>query len=322
MEKIVDKINILRTQPTQFQPTVSTVAKALKRIRKTEQAEKLEAFIRELDTLQPINSVKFSKSLSKLCEDELKKLVKTNKESHVKSFHDLKKDASKFIKNFNKLFMTYDKGDLDFIICRLIVSEHDPQQLNKSNFLSADYNYIGVAHIELEHDEEASVIMFADYVEEIDDDFNFEDFHDLKEAFDSFDINQTESLDIKELKQALRQLNYDLDNPGIYEIIDSLDIPENEDGVDFKTFCLAFDKSLSDTSSKAGLKRLFKLFINDPHSDSLSETSVRKLCNTLNIPLKEGEARDIIERASLNGHDISFDEFYNIMTSHINDASN
>ena len=30
--------------------------------------------------------------------------------------------------------------------------------------------------------------------------------------------------------------------------------------------------------------------------------------------------REIIERASLNGKEITFDEFYNIMTAHINDS--
>lgn len=318
MERLVEKINLLRTDPSKFKPTVNTVAKALKRIKKVDQAEKLEEFLTELDSLPAVHEVKYSKALSLLCDNELKKLVKTKAESQIKSFNDLKQDASKYIKNFEKLFMTYDKGDLDFIVCRMIVSEHDPKKLNKQNFLSDEYHYIGVAHIELEDEVEASVIMLADYVEEIDDNFHFDDFHDLKEAFDSFDINQTESLDIKELKQALRQLNYDSDNPEIFNIINSLDTQENQDGVDFKTFCLAFDRTLSDHSSKIGLKRLFRLFQNDPHSDTLTESSLRGLCNSLNIPLKDGEAREIIERASLNGHEITFDEFYNIMTSQIN----
>lgn len=320
MEKIVETINVLRTNPIAFKSTALTVSKALRRIKKTKVAQDLEDFANELDTLVPLHPVKMNKGLNKLCQDELDSIIKNPKKEVNRNFDQLKKGGAKYFKNCNKLFMAFDKGSLDFMICRIIVSEYDTLKLNKKNFLSDDYNYVGVAFHEDAEGEENAVVIFADYVEEIYDDFTFEDFSELKKAFDSFDINKTEHLDAKELKKALRQLNFDEENPTLFEIIASLDTPENEGGVDFRTFCLTFDKSLSDNKSKAGLQRLFRLFIDDSHSISLTETSVRKLCKTLDIPLVDGEAREIIERASLNGKEITFDEFYNIMTAHINDS--
>ena len=321
MEKIVETINLLRTNPLAFKSTALTVSKALKRIKKNKPAQELEEFANELDNLEPLHPLKLNKGLNKLCQQELDNIVKNKKKDNIiKNFEQLKKDGSKFVKNFNKLFMSYDKGELDFLVCRIIVSEYDTLKQNRKNYLSNDYNYVGVAFHEDSEGEENTVIIFADYVEEIYEDFTFEDFSELKKAFDLFDINKTELLDAKELKKALRQLNFDEENPTLFSLISELDTPENEEGVDFRTFCLTFDKKLSDNKTKAGLQRLFNLFIDDPHSHSLTETSVRKLCKNLDIPLHEGEAREIIERASLNGKEITFDEFYNIMTAHINDA--
>ena len=317
MEGIIEKLNTMRTNPMAIKSNCMTVAKALKRVKKPKSAEELEAFCGTLDTLQPIQGLKNSKGLNRFCEQELKKVVGSGKEIATKNLDQLKKDALKYVKGFHKLFMAYDKGGLDFLVARIIVSEYDPERVNKHHILSSDYNYIGVATMQDEEEDDHTVLIFADQAEDIDDDFNYEDYRELKKAFDSFDVNKTELLNAKELLHALKQLDFDTDNPVVFEIIKNLDTQENnEHGVDFRTFCLTFDKSLSDSKSKVGLERLFKLFVDDPHANSITDVTIKKLCANLGINLQEGEARQIIERAAVDGREITFDEFYTIMTSH------
>ena len=74
---IFTKINLLRTNPNAFKANVTTVSKALKRIKKPKPAAELDEFIIELDSIKSIQALKLSKGLSKFCEDELDKIIKT-----------------------------------------------------------------------------------------------------------------------------------------------------------------------------------------------------------------------------------------------------
>lgn len=314
MEKILETVNTLRTDPKGVKPKIVTVSKAMRRIKKVAAADELDKFAKEIDDLEPVPALKFSEGLSLFCEQQLDFMIKEKKENMFKPFEELKKEATKYVKGFNKLYLSYDKGGVDFLVARMIVSEYDPQKQNKRNYLSPEYGYIGISTKEFE-DDDVTVVIFADYVEDIEQ-LDFNKFKELKKAYDCFDVTKEESVNIKDLKSALRQLNYDIENPTLWEIIDGL---ENEEtvkyGVSFPTFCIGFYNGLKDRRSKTGLSKLFRLFVDDQFADGINEVSLKKLCKYLDIQLKDGEAREIIERASESGREVTFDEFYTIMIS-------
>lgn len=142
---------------------------------------------------------------------------------------------------------------------------------------------------------------------------------EIKQAFDLFDTNQTGLIDPKEIKSAMQSLGYDNKQPVIFSIIDSLDTVENNtNGVDFEKFQEAIRGKMGDKNSREGIEKIYNLFIDDPEQKTFTPTSLRKLTKDLNIDMSPEEIKSLVERASKNGTELSFDEFYEIMIRQLN----
>ncbi len=139
---------------------------------------------------------------------------------------------------------------------------------------------------------------------------------EIKQAFDLFDTNQSGKIDPKELKSAMQSLGFDTKNPTIYQLIADLDTPENakKGGIDFDSFVEAINNKLGDKETKEGIERIFNLFIDDPNSNTITLSSLRRIARELGEQMSNEELKDMLERASSNGTELTFEEFYEIMT--------
>ena len=139
---------------------------------------------------------------------------------------------------------------------------------------------------------------------------------EIRQAFDLFDTNQTGNIDPKELKAAMQSLGFDTKNPTIFQMIADLDTPEaqKKGGINFDTFVDAINEKLGDKETRAGIDRIFKLFIDDPNSETITLTSLRRIAKELGEQMSSEELKDMLERASNNGTDLTAEEFYEIMT--------
>ena len=139
---------------------------------------------------------------------------------------------------------------------------------------------------------------------------------EIRQAFDLFDTNGTGKIDPKELKAAMQSLGFDTKNPTIYTLIADLDTPEaaKNGGVNFDDFVGSINNKLGDKESKEGIHRIFELFIDDPNSDTITLSSLKKIAQELGENMSAEELKDMLERASANGTELTFDEFYEIMT--------
>ena len=143
-----------------------------------------------------------------------------------------------------------------------------------------------------------------------------EEVDEIKQAFDLFDTNGTGKIDPKELKAAMQSLGFDTKNPTIYTLIADLDTPEaaKNGGVNFDDFVGSINNKLGDKESKEGIHRIFELFIDDPNADTITLSSLKKIAQELGENMSAEELKDMLERASANGTELTFDEFYEIMT--------
>ena len=140
---------------------------------------------------------------------------------------------------------------------------------------------------------------------------------EIRQAFDLFDTNGTGKIDPKELKAAMQSLGFDSKNPTIYTLIADLDTPEaaKNGGVNFDDFVGSINNKLGDKESKEGIHRIFELFIDDPNADTITLSSLKKIAQELGENMSAEELKDMLERASANGTELTFDEFYEIMTT-------
>ena len=139
---------------------------------------------------------------------------------------------------------------------------------------------------------------------------------EIRQAFDLFDTNGTGKIDPKELKAAMQSLGFDTKNPTIYTLIADLDTPEaaKNGGVNFDDFVGSINNKLGDKESKEGIHRIFELFIDDPNADTITLSSLKKIAQELGENMSAEELKEMLERASANGTELTFDEFYEIMT--------
>ena len=116
----------------------------------------------------------------------------------------------------------------------------------------------------------------------------------------------------------MQSLGFDSKNPTIFQLIADLDAPEaaKNGGIDFDNFVETINNKLGDKESKEGIRRIFDLFIDDPNSDTITLNSLKKIARELgeNKHMTAEELKDMLERASSNGTELTFDEFYEIMT--------
>ena len=143
-----------------------------------------------------------------------------------------------------------------------------------------------------------------------------EEVDEIKQAFDLFDTNGTGKIDPKELKAAMQSSGLDSKNPTIYQLIADLDTPQAEKngGITFDDFVDVYLMNLGDKESEEGIRRIFDLLIDDPNADTITLSSLKKISKELGENMSDEELKDMLERASKNGVELTFDEFYEIMT--------
>jgi centrin-1 len=143
-----------------------------------------------------------------------------------------------------------------------------------------------------------------------------DEIEEIRQAFELFDTNNTGKIDPKELKAAMQSLGFDQKNPTIYQLVADLDTVEaaKRGGVDFESFTNAINEKLGDKETKDGIRRIFTLFIDDPYSESININSLKKIAKELGENMSPEELQDMLARASQSGNELTFSEFYDIMT--------
>lgn len=143
-----------------------------------------------------------------------------------------------------------------------------------------------------------------------------EEIEEIRNAFQLFDTNNTGKISPTELKQAMQSLGFDTRNPTIYNMIAELETNDaaKQGGVSFDTFLDAVNYKLGDKESREGIRRIFELFIDDPDTKTITINALKKVSKELGENMKPDELTEMLTRASKNGVEITFEEFYDIMT--------
>ena len=140
-----------------------------------------------------------------------------------------------------------------------------------------------------------------------------DEIEEIKEAFDIFDVDQSGSISVSELTNAMRSLGFDTKNPAIFQMICDMD----EDGsgeIEFDEFLDMMTARISDTNTKEDLERVFKLFDED-RSGEITCDNLKRVAKELGEDIPEDELNEIILRADLDGDGkLTFDDFYAVIT--------
>ena len=111
----------------------------------------------------------------------------------------------------------------------------------------------------------------------------------------------------------MQSLGFEKKNPTIYNMIADLDTHENSQGINFENFLDAITDKLGNKESREGISRIFDLF-DDDKSGNISIHNLRRVAKELGETMSAEELKEMLERAASNGDEISFEDFYFIMT--------
>ena len=143
-----------------------------------------------------------------------------------------------------------------------------------------------------------------------------EEVDQIKQVFDLFYTNGTGKIDPKELKTTMQSLGFDSIDPTVYQLIADLDSPESEmkGGISFHNFVDTINDKLEDKELKEGIRRIFDLFVDDANADKITLSSLKKILKELGENMPDEEIKDMLNKASMNGDELTFEEFYDIMS--------
>ena len=142
-----------------------------------------------------------------------------------------------------------------------------------------------------------------------------ENLEKIKNAFELLDSKGEGKFYPKDFKLNMENYGLNEKEPFIYSIINELDTEEAEkNGVSFEELIKVIDDKLGDKKTKEGIKKIFELFLDKKEDNTITLLALKKAGNKYGHKLTNEQYKLLIEKATQNGNEITFDDFYKIMS--------
>lgn len=327
---VINSINNLRTNPSSYIHKFNTISKALLRTKKKEQAGELIEIITKIENdqlkLEPFQS---SQALSEIADLIIKEMIRSAGESNdesklvieKKSFDDL---ISKVFSKVEGLSYIVDIGDIDNIETRILITDKDQSRLNKKSIFSKEINFIGGASKQY-FDDDINVIIFAkDLLLRKEEDSNEDS--DLYQMFCCLDDQNTGYIDPFLIYDMLIENEFDQKNPAMIELFKRCKERVLSQNEKYKTINYTTFKEVAYTmhvnkpyKTIDDYRRIFSLFVDDVESNTISISNVKRIIRMLDEDIPSNEIKKYMNWLTKTGNELSFEEFYDIMTVKILD---
>ncbi|KAJ3276603.1 Centrin-1 [Terramyces sp. JEL0728] len=135
---------------------------------------------------------------------------------------------------------------------------------------------------------------------------------EIREAFDLFDTDGSGTIDVKELKVAMRALGFEPKKEEIKKMMVEVD-KSGTGKIDFNEFLELMTQKMAEKDSKEEILKAFKLF-DDDDTGAISFKNLKRVAKELGEGLTDEELQEMIDEADRNGDGvIDQEEFLRIM---------
>ncbi|XP_056136530.1 uncharacterized protein cetn4 [Lampris incognitus] len=135
---------------------------------------------------------------------------------------------------------------------------------------------------------------------------------EIREAFDLFDTECTGTLDVKELKVAMRALGFEPKKEEIKKMIADVDT-EGSGKINFSEFLCMMTQKMSEKDFTEEALKAFRLF-DDDCTGKISFKNLKRVAKELGESMTDTELQDMINEADRDGDgEINEQEFMRIM---------
>ncbi|KAM3866964.1 uncharacterized protein cetn4 [Diretmus argenteus] len=135
---------------------------------------------------------------------------------------------------------------------------------------------------------------------------------EIREAFDLFATDGSGTLDVKELKVAMRALGFEPKKEEIKQMIADVD-KERSGIIDFNDFVSMMTQKMSNKDPKEEILKAFRLF-DDDCTGKISFKNLKRVTKELGETLTDEELQEMIDEADRDGDgEVNEEEFLRIM---------
>ncbi|OMJ85365.1 hypothetical protein SteCoe_13338 [Stentor coeruleus] len=137
-----------------------------------------------------------------------------------------------------------------------------------------------------------------------------EEIKDCKEAFDLFDLDNSGTIDPREVQAALNSLGNDK-SPTFFRLLSGIEELGAE--IDFNSFLIHVNERLGNKESKKGVEKILELF-DAEGTGNLTLKAYKRVSRELGETMTEDEMINCLERiSSLSKPELTLDDFYRVM---------
>ncbi|CAH8622270.1 unnamed protein product [Dicrocoelium dendriticum] len=135
---------------------------------------------------------------------------------------------------------------------------------------------------------------------------------EIKEAFDLFDTDKTGSIDVHELKVAMRALGFEPKREEIKKLLVEFDC-DSKETIEYSDFLQMMTVKMQDKDAKEEILKAFRLF-DDDETGKISFKNLKRVAKELGENLTDEELQEMIDEADRDGDgEVDEQEFLRIM---------
>uniref|UniRef100_A0A803VWD9 EF-hand domain-containing protein n=1 Tax=Ficedula albicollis TaxID=59894 RepID=A0A803VWD9_FICAL len=135
---------------------------------------------------------------------------------------------------------------------------------------------------------------------------------EIRDAFELFHTDGSGSIDLRELKVAMRALGFEPKKEEIKKMISDID-KEGTGKISFSDFLAVMSQKMAEKDSKEEILKAFKLF-DDDETGKISFKNLKRVAKELGENLTDEELQEMIDEADRDGDgEVSEQEFLRIM---------
>ncbi|CCI42597.1 unnamed protein product [Albugo candida] len=139
-----------------------------------------------------------------------------------------------------------------------------------------------------------------------------EELEEVQEAFRLFDTEGRGSVDMRELKAAMRALGFQVKKTEIRDMLFDIDKDETMP-IDLETFTELMTTKMQSRDPREEILKIFRLF-DDDNTGKISFRNLKRVCTELGENLTDQEMQEMIDEADRDGDGlINEEEFFRVM---------
>jgi len=312
-KSVLSELNKFRSSPKSIEHQCEVIRKGFSRIKPGDPfLNEIDYFVKELDTMQQLPQLQYNDILSEAAKRELPSFRGNRGYIKYKRSDSIKGIVPEYYLVASPALAADDGADDPInVLTKILLDKQDTLKEGRDILCDPHFTQIGIAH-EIFDNENRVIMIFA--TEYINDEPKFEipfgNITELKRAFDILDEDGNQILRMNEIMETLKEMNFDKTDPTLYSIFKDL---SSKDKCSWPKFAYFANVRMTDRQSEEGLLTIFNLFIDNPTKRTITFETFKKICNEIEFRLSEKQLRDILQAATKNGNEITFEEFVEYM---------